>query len=82
MTTRQELYAVGNEMQPLKRLLRLPFPVTPLLEDAVLMRADSIAATQESLAREAQIMARQSTSPLIVTVVPERVEGSILALHT
>lgn len=81
MTTRAQLYSVGNAMEPLKRMLQLPFPQTTLLEDALLMTADSVAATQDALTREAAFGERAFTSPLVVNT-PERVPGSILALHT
>lgn len=81
MTTRTQLYAIANEMEPLKRMLRLPFPQTTLLEDALLMTADSVAATQDALAREDAWGQRAAASPLTVAA-PEVVPGSILALHT
>lgn len=81
MTTRAQLYSIGNAMEPLKRMLILPFPQTTLVEEALLLTADSVAATHETLAREAAGGARVYTSPLVVNT-PERVPGSILALHT
>lgn len=81
MTTRAQLYSVGNEMAPLERMLRLPFPQTTMIEDALLMTADSVAATEQTLSREATWGQRAQSSPLVVHA-PERVHGSILALHT
>lgn len=80
MTTRAQFYSVANAMAPLKRMLTLPFPQATLVEDALLATADSVAATQEALTREAAWGERAFTSPLVVNT-PERVVGSILALH-
>lgn len=76
MMTRDDFFAIRNEMHPLSSPFVLPYSVTPLLEDVILLSGDAQAATREALTREAAIAARDMFSPLII---PEMVRGSILS---
>ena len=77
MPTRVQLHSVANAIEPLQRMLYLPFPHTTMLEDAVIMAAESVEGTRQTQEREAAIAASKENTSLQVEV-PERVRGSIL----
>lgn len=76
MMTREAMFAVANEMQPLKRPFVLPYRDTLMLEDVLLLCGDAQAATQTTLERQAALEARVGVSPLFT---PEMVQGTLIS---
>lgn len=71
--TRNDYNSVAASIDPLRENRAWPLRFSDMTQNVELLASDSISSTQESLANEAEIVARKTNSPLMVPEYPSGV---------
>ncbi len=81
MRTREDVYSIEARINPRVQMIYIKPPYTSHLEDAKLLSADSVQASQETKAREAMLensMVKQNTPFSVDAPLPEQFTGRIV----
>ncbi len=86
MQTREDVYSIEARINPLVQMIYVKPPYTSHLDDAKLLTADSVEATQKTLQREEQFMIGvQQRSPFLPTSLsarqPEQDSGHMVSIQ-